>query len=465
MAGGDSTATIALYRLPSLLAAIAGALLTWWAALAFGRPRAALMAALFMTVSFVLVSEAKVARAETMVLAAVALSEGALARLWLKTDDRPDFFLVFLFWTGLGIGILTRGVIAPTVVALTVAVLSFERGGVTWLRRLAPLPGAVWLLFLILPWVIALIVVAAQDPPPIVARYKMLAVQGMLEGPPGSYLILSFLFFWPVAVFAVNAVPFVLDNLRRKLVVFMLAWAVPYWIVVELYPDKLPGFVLSACPAVAIIAATAIDENRPALKGWFGWLLSLTLFLIPLAMGGWLAVTLLDEARAIALVALLFVIVSVGVSVVAWQWLRAPASMVGAAGLSIVAAIVFYFAIFGVIVPNFSGLRLGERAVAAARAASGCASPQIAATAFREPSLYLAGYPNVRLTDGAGAVDFLEGGPCRVAIVELRIQSLFNQRAEDLGLTPRLQEEIRGFNVGTLQDGALRVFTLESAGK
>jgi 4-amino-4-deoxy-L-arabinose transferase-like glycosyltransferase len=410
------------------------------------------------------VTEAKVARPDTLLLAAVVLAQGALARVWLRSDDGPDFLQAFLFWTGLGLGNRGKGAIAPVVVGLTIAVLAVERGGIGWLRRLAPLPGAIWLVFLLLPWLVAMMIAAGGDPIPERIRAETLAVQGALAAPPGTYLIVSLLTFWPASVFAIAALPFVLDHSRRKLVVFMLAWAVPFWIAAELFPPKLPQYILPAFPALAILAATAVDEGGARLKGWFAWLLSLSLFLVPLAMGGWLAVSLLDEDRGMAIAGLVLIVAAVAVAVLAWRWLSGGVSQIGAAALSVVAATFFHLAVFGFIVPSFDGLRLAENAISAGHAALPCADPEFAATGFREPSILLAGRSKVRLTDGAGAADFLAGGPCRGAIVEMRQQSIFNQRVEDLGLAVQLRKEIPGFNPGTLKQNSLRIITVEGDG-
>jgi 4-amino-4-deoxy-L-arabinose transferase-like glycosyltransferase len=334
-----------------------------------------------------------------------------------------------------------------------------------WLRRLAPLPGAIWLVFLLLPWLVSLLVTASGDPIPVRMRAETLAIQGALNGPPGAYLLVSLLTFWPAAVFVARSVPFALDNARRKPVLFMLAWAVPFWIVMELYRLKLPEFIMPAYPALALIAAAAIDDGALRMKGWFTWVLSFSLFLVPLAMGGWLVVTLLDENRAMGLIGLVLVVATVAAAVVAWRWLSAGTSAVAAASLSIAAAILFNLAVFGVVTPSFSGLRLAERAIAGAYRALNCPDPQIAATGFREPSILLVGGSRVRLTDGAGAADFLAAGQCRAAIVELRQQSIFNQRAEDLGLAVQLREEVSGFNPGILKRNSLRIITIDEDGQ
>src|SRR3990167_5249061 len=149
--GGGASSPIWLYRLPSLLGAIAAAYATWWMALAFGRPRAALLAALLMATTPLLVAEAHLAKTDGIFLAATVLAQGALARLWLKKDNRPDYRLAFVFWSAIGLGLLVKGLTPPIIIALTIGVLSASAGSFDWLRRLAPAAGAVWLAILVAP--------------------------------------------------------------------------------------------------------------------------------------------------------------------------------------------------------------------------------------------------------------------------------------------------------------------------
>ena len=70
---------------------------------------------------------------------------------------------------------------------------------------------------------------------------------------------------------------------------------------------------------------------------------------------------------------------------------------------------------------------------------------------FAEPSLAFYGGSKIVLTNGEGAADFLAGGPCRAAFVERRRQSVFTQRAADLGLETEVRGEVHGLNVGAIR--------------
>ena len=83
--------------------------------------------------------------------------------------------------------------------------------------------------------------------------------------PPGYYLVLFWLTFWPAAPLAAVAAPAVWRERREPATRFLLAWLVPSWIVFELVVTKLPHYVLPLYPAIAILIARAI-ERRDAVE-------------------------------------------------------------------------------------------------------------------------------------------------------------------------------------------------------
>src|ERR1700731_3189003 len=76
----DARLTIWLYRLPSLFGAAGAVLATYWCALAFVDRRGAALAALILAGSFLLGAEARLARADAMLLFTVVTAMSVLAR-------------------------------------------------------------------------------------------------------------------------------------------------------------------------------------------------------------------------------------------------------------------------------------------------------------------------------------------------------------------------------------------------
>jgi hypothetical protein len=65
---------------------------------------------------------------------------------------------------------------------------------------------------------------------------------------------------------------------------------------------------------------------------------------------------------------------------------------------------------------------------------------------------------DTRFTDGVGAADFMNGGPCRFALVDPRSERSFVQRADALGLRYTLSQRINGFNISNGKPFAMTVF-------
>lgn len=455
VAGGDRP-PVWVYRVPSLLAAVAAALLTWWMALAFGRPRAALLAGLFMAANLVLAGEARLVRPDAVLLAAIVAAEGALARLWLA--DRREAGLAALFWASVGAGTLIGGPVAPIVVGLTLLVLAVARRDRSWLARLAPLWG-----------VPLMLVIAAPLLLPLAAGRGGVGGAGVFSAdiglntasPPGTYGLLFFALVWPAASFFVLAVPWMLERLRQPAILFGAAWGVPWWLVAEFAPDKLPHFILPALPAAALLAATAIDRGRIPVTGRMRLFFSLgpLLFALMLLVGAPLAVVVAGDPVPYA--ALPVLAIGGGVALVAWLALRAGAPL-AAAGLSVVASIPFYVAFYGLLLPGLDSFNVSGRILATVSASAPCANPRFASSGYTEPSLVFLASAPVRFTDGAGAANFLGGRGCRVAIVENRQLSSFRQRAEDLGIALVGFGRVPGVSLGANRRVLVQLFGVEA---
>lgn len=91
-----------LYRIPSLIGAIATVLLTYWALLAFLARRYALLGAALMAAAVLLGVEARIAKTDAVLTACAVASMGALARTWLDWTRSlafvPDRRNWLVFW-------------------------------------------------------------------------------------------------------------------------------------------------------------------------------------------------------------------------------------------------------------------------------------------------------------------------------------------------------------------------------
>ena len=267
--GGNTTdPPMWLYRLPSFIGGVAVALLTWWLAMAFGRPRAALLAGLLVAGSGLLGLEARQVGPDAGLAAVATLAAGALARLWLARDDSASRSLSLWFWAAIGAGILLKGAIAPAMAGAAVLVLSVDRRSFGWLARLHPGTGVAVLIVVILPWLASVAALAVSDASGLDLDFlTRIGVPFHLEAPPGTYALLAPLLVGPAMTFLFLALPWLVDNVRRPAILSALAWGAPLWIAAELVPEKLPQYVLPAVPFLALMAGTAIDAGATRVQG------------------------------------------------------------------------------------------------------------------------------------------------------------------------------------------------------
>src|SRR3981081_4032577 len=226
-----------LYRVPSLIGAIGAVLLTYWAALAFVTRRGAILAGLILCSSVILGAEARLAKTDAMLLLTVVAAMGALARVylsWQRGEDPapPPWSWPAIFWTALAGGVLLKGPLILMFVALPIGRLAVLDRSATWLWRLRPVWGLMWILVLVLPWFVAIFWRAGDaffadsiggD------MLSKLAAQESHGAPPGSYLLMFWVTFWPGAPLAGMAAPAIWRARREPRAQFLLAWLGPAW--------------------------------------------------------------------------------------------------------------------------------------------------------------------------------------------------------------------------------------------
>ena len=454
-----------IYRIPSLVGAVGAVLLTYWTALAFVTRRGAVFAALMMCSSVLLGVEARLAKTDAMLLLTVVAAMGARARFylsWQRGEDpkHPSWSWPAIFWTALAGGVLLKGPLILMFVALTIVALAILDRSATWLWRLRPVWGLMWTLVLVLPWFVAIFWRAGEtfftdsiggD------MLSKLAAQESHGAPPGVYLLLFWITFWPGAPLAGMATPAVWRARREPGAQFLLAWLVPSWIVFELVLTKLPHYVLPLYPAIAILTAGAL-ERRVLSRSWLrrgsAWWFAIPALASVIAVVGAIALT-----RQPAFLAWPFAAAAMILGLFAW-WLyddnRAERSLLNA----VVAAMLLAIAVCGVVVPSLTTLFPSAEIARALRNVV-CVGPKAAAAGFHEPSLVFMTDTSTLLTDGSGAADFLNQGTCRFALVEQRSERSFVQRAEAIGLRYNVARRIDGYNISQGKAISIAIFRSE----
>jgi len=459
-------ARIWLYRIPSLIGAVGAVLLTYWTALAFVTRRGAILAGLIMCSSVLLGAEARLAKTDAMLLFTVVAAMGALARVYLswqrgEDPERPPWSWPAVFWTALAGGILLKGPLILMFVGLTMATLAILDRNASWLWRLRPVWGLMWLLVLVLPWFVLIFWRAGETFFTDSVGGDMLAKfvgQESHGAPPGLYLLLFWVTFWPGAPLAGMAAPAVWRARREPGAQYLLAWLIPSWIVFELVLTKLPHYVLPLYPAIAILTVGALERRVLSRSSWLmrgaAWW-----FVVPAGASVLAIVGAITLTRQPVFLAWPFVAAALIFGLFAW-WLyedsHAERSLLNAA----VSAIFLAFAIYGVVVPGLARLFPSVEVARALRNVS-CVGPKAASAGFHEPSLVFMTDTSTLLTDGSGAADFLGQGVCRFALVESRSERNFVARAEAIGLRYNVATRIDGYNISQGKAVSIAIFRSE----
>lgn len=433
----DARARIWLYRVPSLIAAVAATLLTYWAALAFLAAPEAFVAAALMAATILLGVEARLGKTDATVTATVVAAMGALARFWRGAPAGSETWRwPLIFWSAIALGVLVKGPITPMVPLLAGATLSIRRRSLGWLAPLRAGWGVLLVALVVAPW-LTLILIKTQGGflADSVGRDMLGKVAGGQEAhgaPPGTYLAAFWATAWPLAPFVGLAIPFAWRSRGEDATAFALAWAIPAWLVFEATPTKLPHYVLPLYPALAILVGLATARFEEATRGAWAAVMRFWLVAVPLVVvGGALGAaahygTLADAAFSLSgAFGAALCATAVWAAVSAARRLKAE-DATGAALRAAASSLALGALAFGVVMPGaaFRPFQMSPRLTEASRAAlaaAGCARAEAMATAgYREPSLVFLTRTDLQLTDGAGAARLLAQGPCRVAFVDAR---------------------------------------------
>jgi 4-amino-4-deoxy-L-arabinose transferase-like glycosyltransferase len=460
----NALTTIWLYRVPSLIGAVGAVLLTYWTALALGSRRAAFLAAVMMASCVLLGLERLMAKTDAMLLMTVVAAMGAMARAYLwrepkQTSAREGWLIANVFWTVLAAGVLLKGPMILMVVGLAALALGIIDRSWHWLLRLQPVPGSIWFALLVLPWFIAIVGKTGGEFLTESVGQDMLAkVFTAQEGhgaPPGYYLVLFWLTFWPGAMLAGLAAPAVWADRHEPGTKYLLAWLVPTWLLLELVVTKLPHYVLPLYPAIAILIARTVEKRSLSDKPWlvlgtFWW------FAGPLIAGIAGIITLAVIGRQLGLLAWPLIGAAAVMGLLAWRLYDVDGAE-HALLRATTAALLSAIAVFSVILPSLSYF-FPSLTLARFLHAGGCANPIAAAAGYQEPSLVFLAGTETHLTDSFGAAEFLRGGGCRFALIESRQEKSFAQRAEAIGVRYIAGPRIEAMNISTGQPITVAIY-------
>ena len=187
------------YRIPSLLGAMLAAAACAWGAAALFDPRTGLLAGAILGSTFLLSSEAFIAKTDAALCGFTTLAMAALARMYADhlAGRTPGVWTKLAFWGGLAMAALIKGPVGLlTVIFAALALWAWDRKA-PWLRTLGWGWGLVLFAAVVLPW--AMMITVATD-----GAFWGVAITGDLapkmvggqeghSGPFGYHTLLAFL--------------------------------------------------------------------------------------------------------------------------------------------------------------------------------------------------------------------------------------------------------------------------------
>lgn len=451
------------YRLPSLLGALGAVLLTFGLGRSLVGAPAALLGAALLASSLTLVAEAHLAKTDAVLLACAASAQFAFATIYCRSQAgrRADWRWALLFWAAVALGTLIKGPVVPLLALLTGLTLAAADREARWLKDLRMPWGILLCVAIVGPW---LYLISRATSGAFLGQSlgqdffgKLIGAQESHSAPPGSYLLLLALSFWPGSLFLAPGLWRGWRERAEPAQRFLLAWIVPFWAVLEVIPTKLPHYLLPAYPALALLAAAALVKGvrRPAwldiasalLWGAASLALAAALVMAPRKLG--------DSFSAMGIIVALVLLVGSGALIRRALRARSGDGETLAAGAALLALIV--------LVPVFALVTPGLDALWVSRGAASLVAPlrqpghAVAVAGYSEPSLIFLLGTDTKLVDGAAAAEFLVADPTAIVLIEGRAEGGFRRAAEEAELTPREIGRVAGLDYS---NGRLTVLTL-----
>ncbi len=404
--GGPEARIIQAFRIPSLLGALLCAFAVFkMGALLFSR-REGLIAGCAIACGLLLSTEAGIAKTDAALAGFTALAYLGMAGARMEI---PLKFSPWLFWLGFGMTALIKGPIGPLIIVLSILVLLvWEKNG-RWLKGLVHWPAIGLAFVIVVPWYVAIWqATGGQFFSDAIGQDLAPKLAGKSENPsvpPGAHLLLSPLIMWPGSILIPAAIWAGWTLRKDPRTRFLLAWAIPGWLLFEAAPAKLAHYTLPVHGAILLLGAIGLMAGAWQ-KAWVKWvgialfaLGGVILAALPVVISNDIAPSYKSQASVISAVLVVGLLTALTLTV-----RRSKLVGLGLAGIAVVTSV----AIKGVFVPRIAELNLSARVSEALeyanlhpRLSAGKPGPLIG-FGYQEPSL-------IFLTRSDSALATLEG--------------------------------------------------------
>ncbi len=457
LAGSSRRREIWPYRIPSFLGALLAMLLTFHFGSSFFDRKTAFLSALLLGSCILLQVEARLATTDSVLLATIVAMQGALGKIYLAAPEERTWRVALIFWIACGAGILVKGPVPVLIAVLTIGTLlgiDREKG---FIKRLHLLPGLGILAVMVLPWFLA---IHAASGGQFVKRAflsdvlpKLLGGQESHGAPPGLYLVLFPVLFWPGSLLAFDGLVGSWIKFRRERPVkFLFAWIVPAWIVFELIPTKLPHYILPVFPAVALLTVYVfLKRGKDHPVGRTGKLRVIRM--IYLVGCGLVSLLLMVGIPGIGFYlnhrfSLVSIVAGVSALVVEYLFFSKtdkPRAWVLGVGCSVAACLVTG-PVFQSVLPSLRPLWVSRHVAEIVAQKGGSPSPVVVSVGFHEPSLVFLLGTRTRLVEAPAAAEMLRRNSGAYLLVTGREWPSLHRELEKRKISVKVVAKFRGIN-------------------
>ncbi len=447
------------YRLPSLLSGMAAAAVCAWGAQAFFRPWRAASAGVVLGCGFLLSSEAFIAKTDAALCAAVTLAMAGFAHIYAasRRGEGAGFWPRAALWSGLALGLLVKGPVAPLVVGSAGLVLWGADRRAPWARHMSWRWGLLFVLAVVGPWATAITVSSdgtfwTQSLGGDVVR-KLTGARESHRGWPGYYLLLAPVLTFPAAMLLPAALVYGWSWRQAPAARFALAWLIPVWLLFEFAPTKLAHYTLPLYGALALLAAGALGHPFGRLARWGGAAVSL-LAGAAIALAAMALAARFGGPGAVSLA-----VVGAGLAAAAAAAGALASGPDGDMGrrlsffcVAVLLGVMAHVVLAAGLLPALSSLWTSKAAAELVERngldpRNGVTPGPVAVAGYAEPSLVFALGTDTDLGDGAEAAVAVEGG--QPALVEGRELPRFIARLRQDKVTADRLGEVRGLDYST----------------
>jgi len=464
----DGERKIWVQRLPSVMGALLAVFATYWGGARMIGRRGAFIAAGMLALSALIIFEAHIAKTDAMLCGLAAACLGSLAHLRHGGGKKS----AWVFWLALGASIMIKGPVVPILVLLTLVTLALWERKNSWMKKLLNWPAIIVFILVWLPWAIMMWV--ATDGAFFAESLgkdfggKLISAQERHPGPPGYYLGTIWITLWPTCLLLLPAFAFAVRAVKNgkgsdapvvKAMRLCLAWVVPYWILIELMPTKLPHYALPLFPALCVMAAVAAltllaVKEFPVLRRINAVLFLITTTLIIAAV---MAAQTLYGPTEVSDSLYIYIVGAVAglLAIIATfsLWMSKMKWSLWTAGLS---TAVLSLATYQLILPELTSLRVADKIAASFETENlelpRNGGPSVVSPHFTEPSLVYRLGGSIDVTDKGDLADMKPLVQGRVIILDTQretteaIMQGIRKEASLANICTRTSSPIKGFN-------------------